>query len=319
MGTTRDLKLRALVVPFQTVQQVTELKTSGLSEVHEAYGRNLNRVYALMVFTPAIVHTAGTLTEITTRLHLENFLKPESARLDRIAFADELEARIAANANERRRVLEKKDDEARKKVQQEIFFGFDAIQSFLQNDLSEAADAWLSAQLTGTWTAFEAMAEELWINALNLHPRGLAELKGAKKGSSEDKKVDLKWLQMHDYDLSSKMGFVLSKRYSFDKLDEIRNAYNDAFGDDENIISTIISNRDLDALALTRHVIVHNGGIMDAEYLKRKSVLPSAILGNAGDHLRLDGEVVAMLMTPVMQLGWHLIAAVDQWLDNHPV
>jgi hypothetical protein len=318
MATPRNLKFRALVLPFRTVQQVAALKTVALTDVHEAYARNLNRVYALMVFAPALVQTATTLTEITTRLHLENEITPEASQLDMQTFSIELTKRIEADADKRRRILEKKDDEARKKVQDEIFYGLDAMQSFFQNDLSEAADAWLSAQITGTWTAFEALVEELWINALNLHPRGLAELKGAKKGSGDDKKIDLSLLQRHHYDLSSKMGHVLSKRYSFDRLEGIKNAYIEAFSPDGDIIKTIISDPTLEALAQTRHVIVHNGGIIDAAYLKHKSILPTAIQGDVGGHLKLDGEIAATLMAPAMQLGWNLIAAVDQWLDSHP-
>jgi hypothetical protein len=39
-------------------------------------------------------------------------------------------------------------------------------------------EAMLSSAITGTWTAFETMAGDLWEAALNAHPDGLAELKG---------------------------------------------------------------------------------------------------------------------------------------------
>jgi hypothetical protein len=46
---------------------------------------------------------------------------------------------------------------------------------------SGGLEALLFAQILGTWTAFETMAGDLWETAINLHPAGLAELKGTKK------------------------------------------------------------------------------------------------------------------------------------------
>ncbi len=176
----------------------------------------------------------------------------------------------------------------------------------------------MSAQITGIWTAFESMAEELWRAALNVHPEGLSELRGGKKGSSaDDKKIDLSYLHRHNYDLSDKMGDVLCERYSFDRLDDIRKAYREAFYCDDDRIKTAVEDRSLDAVSLTRHVIVHNGGIMDDKFLKRRADLPSAILGEAGAPLPLDGSIVQALIVPVISKGWELIEAVDAWLDLH--
>lgn len=317
MASPRNLKLRAVLVPFQTVQQVPNLKTTALTNVHETYGRNLNRVYALTIFAPAMVKIADTLASFATRVRFENELRTDAERLDAKALSAELDKRITANAEKRRQIIKKKDDAARKLIQDEVTFGLDAMESFLKNDVSQAADAWLSALITGTWTAFEAMAEELWVTALNLHPRGLAELKGTKKGGGDDKKVDLYLLQKYGYDLSSKMGYVLRKRFSFDKLEEIRQAYLDAFAEDQDVIKAVIEDRALDALAQTRHVIIHNAGVIDPEFLKYKAYLPPDIIGNVSETLPLDGAITAALITPVMQLGWNLIAAVDGWIARH--
>jgi hypothetical protein len=77
-----------------------------------------------------------------------------------------------------------------------------------------------------------------------------------------------------------------------------------------------LAERSLDAVSLTRQVIVHNGGLIDETFLRRKADLPSELIAPVGEPLPLNGEIVASLIGPVMQLGWHLILAVDQWLLN---
>jgi hypothetical protein len=77
-------------------------------------------------------------------------------------------------------------------------------------------EAMLSSALTGTWTAFETMAGDLWETAVNIHPAVLAELRGKRKrqenppqDSETDEKESRKFVQLsevlrHDFDLRKK-------------------------------------------------------------------------------------------------------------------
>jgi hypothetical protein len=92
-------------------------------------------------------------------------------------------------------------------------------------------EAWLAAQITTMWTAFEGMSGDLWEAALNCRPKELASLSGVRQ-SFESKEIDLNFIQKYNFDLSNRMGtiFVESNKYAFEKLDGIRCAYKDAFG-----------------------------------------------------------------------------------------
>jgi hypothetical protein len=176
-------------------------------------------------------------------------------------------------------------------LQGEVKFGFEVLNSMLSSHLSHGADAWMSAQITGIWTAFEALAEEIWIAAVNAHPSDLAELNSGKKGATESKEIDLFLLQKYGYDLSPHMGKFLSLRYSFDRLEDIRRAYREAHFDGDQTVDRVISDRSLDALSLTRHVIVHNGGIIDDDFLRRRScpLQSSAILAIPSFNRKIGG------------------------------
>ena len=92
-------------------------------------------------------------------------------------------------------------------------------------------EAWLGSQITGTWTAFEAMAGDLWEAALNYKPRELAKLSGSKHGK-DSKQIGLDQIQRYNFDLSTHMGtiFVGTNKYQFDRLSGIREAYRTLWG-----------------------------------------------------------------------------------------
>jgi hypothetical protein len=111
------------------------------------------------------------------------------------------------------------------------------------------------------------------------------------------------------------MGTILCKRFSFDRLEDIRRAYAEAaFDDDKLPIGELLAEKSLDVLSLTRQVVVHNGGLVDEAFLRRRADLPAELVVDVGEQLPLNGEIVAALIAPVMQLGWELIVAIDQWL-----
>jgi hypothetical protein len=178
----------------------------------------------------------------------------------------------------------------------------------------------LAAVVTGTWTAFETLAESIWETALNEHPQGLAALDGVagknRKRGDEPKSLPLPILQKYRYDLSSHMGTILKDRYPFDRLEGIQRAYSDAaFEDDQKILGLILRS-ELQVLAAIRNALIHNGGIIDEEYLKHRKILPSPAVGAVGTPIALDGEIVAAVVIPVVQIAGQLIAVIDDWLSS---
>ena len=104
----------------------------------------------------------------------------------------------------------------------------------------------MSSQIIASWTAFEAMAGDLWEASLNIKPDKLAKLAGRTRTprtqADDPRRIKLDWLYKHQFDLSKVMGtvFLEDKRYSFDSLDGVREAYNDAFSEDGDAVKAAI-------------------------------------------------------------------------------
>ncbi len=115
------------------------------------------------------------------------------------------------------------------------------------------------------------------------------------------------------------MGDVLSHRYEFSKLEEIREAYSSAFpsGNHSQAIDRALSDKAIDALQIVRNIIVHKNGVADSEYVTRAKSILGALAPREGDRLALNGPLVNDLVKPVLNASVRLLKAVDSWLVNH--
>jgi hypothetical protein len=225
-----------------------------------------------------------------------------------------------------------------------LLHGLASIQG-MHHSLHHGLQAWLASLLTGTWTAFETFACDLWVATLNAHPRSLARLNGKpnnrisdkagaktekNEGTRDDKgdrgkSLSLNWIHdaSHgDYDLSSHMGDILKVRYNFTILASIREAYSNAFDPEDldgkfvdEIDDTLAKNSSLDALCEVRNLIVHRGGIADDKYVSKTKGIDHAPKLKENDKLHLDGEIVKVLVDPVAECCSKLLVTIDKWLD----
>jgi hypothetical protein len=323
----RDLKLKACLESFQGFGELPVLKTAALRPVGAAYERNIRRVYTLIMFP---------LVTITSTVMTQKAIVETQAQLPSGATNDEVGEAVKAALNKailkREEILGSSDGRAQRLMDAEVQTAL-LMLKFAVTAIEDGAEAWLAAQVTGTWTAFEAMSEDLWEAALNTKPRGLAELTGKSKrlrsdtandpshtansGEDKDKGVRLNLLQKYDYNLSSSMGTILKGKYGFDRLEGIRRAYAEAFSKDSAAIDKVLNEKTLDALSVVRNNLVHNGGIVDSEYLRRSKDLPAEAIADENSPIPLDGELVVQLIGPVMKHGHDLVVAVDDWLAAH--
>jgi hypothetical protein len=300
-----DLKLGVCLETFQGARKLPPLKTTELEKVANAFFRNITRVCALILFPPAGIRI-GVQVE-----RLERAVRSKRSGLTREEVAIEVTEGLREWGRQELNVLATNQSEYEAGMRRDLAQSFGVLGLV---NMDDGVQAWMAAQITGTWTAFEAMAEDLWEAALNTKPHGLAELKGKKQGTKEDRFVKLTLLQKYRYDLSHSMGTVLKGRYSFDNLVEIRKAYEEAFPPAAQAIHTAINDRALDVISLVRNVLVHSGGIIDEEYLCRAAHLPPEATGPLGSPIRLNGELVAKIAGPVLKIGPDLINAVDEWI-----
>jgi hypothetical protein len=197
---------------------------------------------------------------------------------------------------------------------------------------SRSLEASLMSYITTAWTIIETMSGDLWEAAINAHPGTLAHLNGkanrlkrshdrssaSSKEPRESKTVPLDAIAMHGFDVRAQMGAILrAAKFEFSRFESIREAYASAFDRDFTQIDQALSNAALDALNAVRNLIVHKDGIVDAEFLKKRSTLTSLPKGQVGKILFLDGEIIVALIKPAITAANQLLRAVDDWLAKH--
>lgn len=297
--------------------ELPELKTEQLDPVRKAYERNIRRVYALVLFAPAAVWTA-----ITVQRHTDDIEHrfPKKDERTRIALIDQA---IKKEMTEHSAIIAKGGKDARELLNHQHKLSFNML-SAQSPEFDDGPEAWMASQIIATWTAFEAMAGDLWEAALNAKPAILAKLDGRnpsskQKPGDDPKRIKLDYLYQYNFDLSRQMGtiFVRENRYSFDRLDGIRDAYRDAFSVEGDQVKAIIADKALEVGSLVRNNLVHNGGIIDAVYANRASVLPPEAIGAIGSPILIDGALVAKINGPLIEAGHDLVVAVDNWLSSH--
>jgi len=203
--------------------------------------------------------------------------------------------------------------------------------------IRSGSEAILIAQITGLWTAFEALAGDLWVAALNAHPNVLSDLSGKRSKSNKtraepeptspdieqerdepDSEAARYLLIMHlkqnDYDLSQHMGHALRHRYNFTKLERTRDAYWEAFKKHRANVVDAIMDRSLDDLNALRNVIVHKAGIADREFLRDRPQHEAFKALAMNDRVPITGPIVQALAKPVVETCVKLILAVNQWI-----
>lgn len=219
--------------------------------------------------------------------------------------------------------------------QRAIFYA----ESFFGSDESSGDyQIYLGMIITTMWTVFEVLATDLWIAALNDHPKTLSSLSGQRLriqtlagykdsdgddsrtqfNKNYDKSVDLSLIQKYSYDLSKSMGHLLKNKQRFSSLDGIREAYSLAFSKNSAKIDDVLSNHALDKIASLRNLLLHNGGICDKAYLSKCQRLGLTSKAEIGLKVQLDGELIVDIIKPVSELCLDLIEEVGVWVTGHP-
>ena len=146
----------------------------------------------------------------------------------------------------------------------------------------------LKSILIQAWTAFEVLAEDLHCGAREKHPECFTS------------------------------NICSAKGYHFRRLGSLKESYKKAFGNDFNI-NAVIESKEVKALAVVRHLLVHRNGIVDQAFLNQCSESPvvtnfSAFAAN--QEVLITGSMVRLLVDPTVRLGYKLIQSVDEWMTS---
>jgi hypothetical protein len=333
-----DMQLDACITFANASLETPKVKTAELEPIVSAFRYNVGRIRSMML-TPALI--GHLTTEIQQLLfHIEFEL---TGRIGKVAptVPDENAENISKRFLELYTAQQEEDAKLLgtpawdKMVLERQMMGAQYV-NILARSLhgSLGFEAMLAAYLTGTWTVFETLTGDLWETAVNAYPSRLAHLNGianrlskgrslerdrtsSKRATDEIKSIPLNLVQAYRFDLRNKMGTLLrEQRFEFSRLEDIRRAYALAFDEDSKEIDEALTDQAIDALRIVRNVIVHQGGIADANYVKLASAmnLPPAALRR---QILLDGAKVVEMISPVISCASRLLGAVDEWLVKH--
>jgi hypothetical protein len=206
------------------------------------------------------------------------------------------------------------------------------------------SDSLLAAMLVGSWTAFEALATDLWVTAVNQRPMslGVGALRAPKRerSSSAGKEtaetdkytpMNLDILRQYRFNLGDCLGTMIKqkRKFDFNSLDGIQHAYCEAFSFTDKKgtrrappgeVKKWFSGTDHDQLMILeslRHVLVHQGGRVDRAFLDRvggKCQTFSTL--REGERIELNGVMTRDFTAVAVRRGIVLITGVDEWLKK---
>ena len=135
-----------------------------------------------------------------------------------------------------------------------VRYGNSAIALWLANhpEIQQAVYPILSTQITGAWTAFEVLAEDLWVTAVNSDLR-LAKTYLKPEAKNQEKTFSasdvLEMAKTYGAELPKNIGTILrdTEKATLDPLKALRFTYEKTFG---RPVETILSSPDLYVLEL---------------------------------------------------------------------
>ena len=225
-----------------------------------------------------------------------------------------------------------------------LIVGEVAISQFIEEDVTilDGINAVLASQVINAWAAFETLATDLWEVSLNSRPmtlgRAVANRSGGDQGDKE-KTIQLSILAKHGFDLGNVVGTILKKKYLFQKLEGIQDAYEHAFSKvlirpQAERLQKLLSQKGMRCAAAVRNLLVHRGGVVDEEFknqIKHRKeddiVIDGVALTCSGDvvleetaiskQLLLNGRTTSGLTNILVNCGLNLLGMADYVLSTN--
>src|SRR5579864_5644027 len=191
------------------------------------------------------------------------------------------------------------------------------------DEIGAVYDTMMSSQLILSWSAFETLAGDLWEEAVNAHPRILANMRAGvranTRGTQESKTLPMRFLEMHGYDIKNKMGTILIEhRGPFQTLDKIADAYQSTFPRGACSASSpeFWKNPDVRSACAIRNLIIHQAGVIDEDFSKQHRGDPRLSGYKPGERFALDGELMRKILPGLYLFAGELIRSVDTWIHD---
>jgi hypothetical protein len=217
----------------------------------------------------------------------------------------------------------------------ELAFGAKCVETaitFAELNVRYGSRVMFEVALVTAWTAFESLAADLWIAALNARPIlgfiaiGAEPLPGDDENERERKRKSKlqipTWIiREPEFTVDRNMGRILEamNKWDFARRDQAKDAYAIVFHEHKARITKIFDDKALRWLTAARNMIVHNAGNADKEFLKLVKDHSQLSSAKIGEWVPIDARTVRDLFTASFKQGQELIDFVDDWMKNNPV
>jgi hypothetical protein len=295
-------------------------KLPELQRIAATFQRNHKNAVGLLVL-PIVIFMENDIRILMQELHEEVSIgvldEPDSHRfLDnetREQFCDRLHKTVEARIAEKSHLMDEVISGSSKRAAKRLGEWRNSNQGNMPGYLRQLD---LSCILS-LWTCFEASIADAWIAAVNHDPKrfafkviqGLSDLDSLPEGMSI-KSIPLGLLARYGFDLSSRIGDVLSTRIDFSNLKDARKAYQAAFKSN-TIMQGSLSEPLLSKLCLLRNLIVHRAGVVDEQF---KSAFGST--QEIGEDVALDADDISKYAECVSTTVTTILTALDAELST---
>lgn len=203
-------------------------------------------------------------------------------------------------------------------------FGVKLIERLLSSGhrgAQESMVALFASLILAHWTTFECLASDLWTIGVDKGPKEIAQrisVSGHLLRPTDN--ITPETVHNLEFDPRADLGSFLREtgRVSFQKLDQIRLYYAEAFGTEIKALFDQTCDGYIFALSAYRNALIHNAGKADKKFIKRVERFPELRGITLGSQLELDGVLVLKLNNAAAQLGAALLQFVDNVLTNPP-
>lgn len=246
---------------------------------------NMERVNGLLML-PAYAFMSGGEWQVAVKAVAERYFGKDMPSDEKF---EEKRGEIAALANAARKsVLSKRTAQSSMNVFYTACYNIEVFAADFSRLHGWLHDIFKSA-IIQSWTAFEVLAEDL--NC------------GAREKHSE-------CFPPH---------VLTGKRYTFRRLEALCASFRRAFCDDAHI-NAVVRSKEVKALALLRHLLVHKGGLVDQQFLNQCSedpVVNEFSMFGLNQEIKINGGMVRSLVDPCIRRGYELIQLVNDWIMAH--
>lgn len=205
------------------------------------------------------------------------------------------------------KLLKEKDENIVNEASDEI--------NLLINNVAEVRNSYKNLSLNAlinVWTIYEAISKDLWIYLVNKYPHkfisNINKISNPNDSQFSFKSISINDLEKYQFDVSKCMGTILSSKYDFTSSNGINKAFSTVLGLKKE--KQLITNKYLFQLENIRHLIVHNGGIIDENFVKKTKYSKSEI----NTEIYLEKEEIEIMINSCIDSFIEILSKIDEKL-----